>query len=128
LTLDSVVRWAFEEHQIEIPNGFSIEFSTFGTVAQKPTVIPQIQKNGVLSPKKAEGLFTTFAFLLEAFINSKAGKQYGTPDKPNIKQIAEHLESLAVAPEEEKKGQSVEAIKDRIEEAMRIKKEFHKNK
>lgn len=129
LTIDSVVRWAFEEYQIEIPNWFGIEFSTLSAVPEKPRVIPQVQNNEGLSPKKAEGLYTTFAFLLEAFLNSKAGaKLFGTPDKPNINRIAEHLENLAVIPGEAKNGQSVEAIKDRIEAAIRIKEGFLKNK
>ena len=47
--------------------------------------------------------------LLKAFV-SKSGKQFGTVDNLNKKQLAEYISTFS--------GQSDESIKDRIEEAI----------
>jgi hypothetical protein len=47
--------------------------------------------------------------LLKAFV-SKSGKQFGTVDNLNKKQLAEHISTYS--------GQSDESIKDRIEEVI----------
>jgi hypothetical protein len=66
-------------------------------------------------------LYTTLGFLVEAFAatTEKYGKQ-----KPNVQEISTHLEKLANKANKftNLPGQGHESIKDRIEEALRVKK------
>lgn len=75
-----------------------------------------------LSTAATDNLYVSFAFLIEAFIDKT--QKYGSRDKPNVSTIAQHIESIAVESNNKEKlaGQSKEAIKDRIEEALKIKR------
>jgi hypothetical protein len=82
-----------------------------------------IGPKGGLSRTKTDNLYTTFAFLVEAL--AKTAPKYRVKDAPNINAIASHIEELATFANKRDKlsGQSHEAIKDRIEDAMKAKKE-----
>jgi hypothetical protein len=74
-----------------------------------------------LSKTKADNLYTTLGFLVEAFADTN--QKYGGK-KPNVQAISKHLEKLASTANKNINlpGQRHESIKDRIEEAFRVKK------
>lgn len=124
ITLDSVERWARKIHGVSIDG--AQEKSTV-SAATADTSGDEQEDDGnpkdPLSRTRADHLFTTFAFLVEAF-GATAVAKYGDRGDLNVKAIAERLEALAneANKNEPLKGQSAEAIKGRIEEAMRIKR------
>lgn len=75
-----------------------------------------------LSKKSAESLYTTLAFLVEAYI--AADKSSRRPDgSPNVLAIAENLESLATCASKQGTtipGQGAQSIKKRITKALEI--------
>jgi hypothetical protein len=98
-------------------------------------------EKGGLSRTKANSLHMTFALLIECFVEKNSGLQlgtgdapevksvgnrFGTGDAPNVSNLAEHLSKKA------KKygrllrvsGQGEEAIKGRIEEALKVKAKY----
>jgi hypothetical protein len=79
------------------------------------------QKN--LRSTKLDNLHVTFAFLLEAYFNSST--RYKNNEKMNVSTMAEHIEALIIDSNNNQKlpGQSHEAIKTRIEDAMEAKKQ-----
>ena len=77
-----------------------------------------VQKGG-LSKTKANNLQITFALLVKAF--AETGPKYNKGnDDPNVNSIADHLENLAKNEAGRQSGQGKEAIKTRIEDAMKI--------
>jgi hypothetical protein len=88
------------------------------TIQEKEDIGPK----GGLSRTKKNNLYTTFAFLVDAFYKIASDK-YGE-DKPSVLNIAKHLEDLATKANngEPLPGQGDEAIKDRIEEALEVKR------
>jgi hypothetical protein len=127
LTLKSLDEWAGKEYGISI-------FKNLGsnTIREKkfPKDSPheeEVDAKGRMSPKSANSLYTTFGFLVEAFVSANVAakvSKYGTLDKLNVTSIASHLWDLALAANEAGSGQSSESIKTRIEKAICKKKEF----
>lgn len=80
---------------------------------------------GGLSEKSANSLYTTLAFLVDAFVESKqksgSGKAFGDPKDPNVDAIAKHLATLAT---DVKSGnpisnQGEQSIRKRISKALK---------
>jgi hypothetical protein len=121
LTLNSIDRWAKGKYGISIIENSNAQEST-QKIADKSDEQPdeKRERNGGLSKTKADHLYTTFAFLLEAF--SLKFPAYSLNGEINVKATAEFLSKQAVIAGEPMQGQRPESIKDRIEEAMKIKK------
>ena len=81
-------------------------------------------RSGGLSRTKADHLYTSLAFLVEAFAEKSPGEIFGDKDKPNVSQISKYLEKRATEANKKEKlnGQGSEAIKKRITEALKIKR------
>jgi hypothetical protein len=121
LTLNSVDRWAKEKYGISIFEGSKVQESTQNIAVKNDDQIEATSdRKGGLRKVKADNLYTTFAFLLESFA-SKTSK-YMQDGKINVDALAKFLHEQAVAADTNLSGQSHEAIKDRIEEALKIKK------
>lgn len=116
ITLKSLDQWSQKNYNITILDQFSTN-----PISENSQVNEAAKDE--LSKTKAENLYTTFAFLVEAFASSSKGEAYRHADKrPNATTIAEHLEKLALeASGGSLKGQSKESIRKLIKEALRIK-------
>lgn len=124
ITLYSLDKWAIGKY------GISILENKEQTIApdnmQARTNNMDIEENldteGGLTRITSNNVFTTLGFLIEAFAQTaiRYGKDKG---KPNIKQISEHIASLAAQASgtEEMDNQGAEAIRKRLTEAMKIK-------
>jgi hypothetical protein len=118
ITLVSLDRWAQENFSISIidePNSIAESSEYLRTSEQ------QDDTDGKrLSKTKADHLYTTLGFLVEAF--AATAEKYGSK-KPKVQVIAYELEKLASKANKNftLQGQNNEAIKDRIEEALRVK-------
>lgn len=124
LTINSVDHWARSKYGISIKKD-----PVSGSLPEDNPKLPQAtqqeqesDRRGGLGKTKANNLYTTLAFLVEAF--SKTSTKYNKDTGPNVKAIAEELKKYATETNNKEKlsGQSSEAIKDRIEEAMKIRK------
>lgn len=123
ITIKSLDKWARREYKIGV-----IEASVSNTANANIQSHPEIQGDGKysgngLSKTKADNLYISFAFLIEAFINKIP--KYGSSDKPtNVSAIAEQIEKIAKEANNNEKlsGQSDQAIRDRIEDAFKIKR------
>jgi hypothetical protein len=125
ITLKSLDEWASKEYKISIFK--NLESNTVSAMPPKNSQHEaEFDGKGRMSQKAVDSLYTTFAFLLEAFLSSKENAlSYGAMDKPKVSSIAELLCELAAAVDEsEINGQSKESIKTRIEEAMNRKSKF----
>jgi hypothetical protein len=118
ITLASLDRWAQDNFSISIidePNSIAESSDN-----QRMSEQPDNADGKGLSKTKADNLYTTLGLLVEAFAatSDKYGKQ-----NPNIQVISNHLEKLASKANKNIKlnGQGHESIKDRIEEAIRVK-------
>lgn len=120
-TLRSVDQWALKHYNIHIidPSQSKI-FADMNT--PEPKQVEELEPKGGLSKLKSENLHTSFAFLVEAFAD--LGSRFKSADSPNIKAIAERIAELATKANKGQplSGQSSEAIKDRIEQAARIRR------
>jgi hypothetical protein len=119
ITLVSLDRWAQEKFTISI---IDEPKSIAGSSEDRPVPEQEDDTDGDgLSKTKADNLYTTLGFLVEAFAatSDKYGKQ-----RPNVQEISKHLDKLASKANKHIKvqGQGYESIKDRIEEAIRVKK------
>ena len=89
------------------------------TIQEKEDIGPK----GGLSKTKTNHLLTTFAFLVELYATSS---RKVVNEKPNVSAIATRLEKVAATAYgnngEPLPGQGDEAIKDRIEEALEVKR------
>lgn len=76
------------------------------------------------SELKRDNVYTTFAFLVEAFANTAPINKYKYGDKPNAKAIGEHLATLAKKANnnDDLSGQSAETIRKLIGQALNTKK------
>ena len=119
LTLSSLDQWARNKYNISILET-AVEKSSEGN-ARSQSIQPENEStlNGGLSKFTADNLYTTFALLVEAF--SQTLHKYGKGSNPNVSEIAEHLQTIA-AKTNVKNGQSQEAIRKRISEAMKRRK------
>lgn len=90
---------------------------------------------GGLGKKGVDSLYTTLAFLVEAFVElgtkSRVGNKYrkSKDGRPNVSAIAHHLTALAAKsqPNGQFDGQRYEAIRTRISDAIKIKSDIIKN-
>lgn len=134
ITITSLHDWALEKY------GISIE----PTLNQRPAsnhqqeqIIEQQEqtveqqgedhkhdKGDWSSETKRENVYTTFALLVEAFVEIAPNK-YKHNDKPNVKNIAEHIEKLAKQANNNYflSGQRSESIRKLIAEAISIKQQ-----
>ena len=121
ITLESLHEWAarYDVTIIDKPL-FKINSST---EQQYLTNKESSDPVGSLSSVKADHLYTTFSFLLEAFADVKNSGYRRSDGELNVEAIATHLASLAYDSNNKCKlpGQSSEAIKDRIQHAIKIK-------
>ncbi|MCH9665091.1 MAG: hypothetical protein K0U41_04510 [Gammaproteobacteria bacterium] len=120
LTLISAAEWAHKKYGISIDDSLSPQPSD-----QDQPGLPQENETspeGEFSKTKAKNLYTTFAFLVEGF--AEKAPKYRKNGEVNITAIAKELEKLASTANKGEKlsGQSSEAIKSCIEEALKIKK------
>ena len=105
----------------------------YGIVILQPTEAQHLNKSqsenlkrsgGQKNPRstKLDNVYVTFAFLLEEFFSST---RYQNDGKMNVSTMAEHIEALINDSNNNQKlpGQSHEAIKTRIEDAMEAKKQ-----
>ena len=79
-----------------------------------------------LSPTKGDHLYMTFALLIDAFLENSTDNQLKHSDnRPNVKNISLKLEELATNANKGTilDGQSNEAIKKRIAQALKVKKQ-----
>ena len=118
ITLVSLDRWAQENFSISIIGDLN---SIAGSSENRPASKQEdnTDSKGLRKPK-ADNLYTTLGFLVEAF--AATAEKYGGK-KPNVQEISKHLEKRPSKANKNIKlpGQGNEAIKDRIEEAIRAK-------
>lgn len=126
ITLASLDEWARSKYGINIlaDRIAATDAAKLQDSSSNP-VPPEEDKpaKGGLARTRAENLYTTFAFLVEEFANAKGGK-YKPNGKVNVSAVASHLDEVARAAigDDEFPGQGIEAIKKRIEEAMRVRR------
>jgi len=118
ITLKSLDQWARKNH------GISILDQSPKPLTENPSTQPESQQENKpeSGQTKLEHLFTTFAFLVEAFAKNANALKHDD-DRPNASAIASRLEQLAKEANKQQvlPGQSAYAIRKRIKEAMRIK-------
>ena len=123
LTLNSLDAWARQRYGLSI-----VEAPVHALVVEKisePVVLPEhneVTQKGGMSKTLADNLLTSFAFLVEAFAESAS--RYCSDGEPNVLAIATRVSELAKKANGDEKlgGQSSEAIKDRVEAALRVKR------
>lgn len=125
ITLDSLDEWAYKMFSV------SVKGDRQAQAIVKPDsdmdVESEISETGTkqkLTTARYNNLSTTFAFLLDAYLERCDDSYKHKDGTPIIKAIAGHLESVAKRANKGMKlgGQSAESIKDRIEEAIDIRK------
>jgi len=121
LTLNSIDRWAKAKYGIAIINGSKTQASDQNLATTNDEQIESVidQKCG-LGKTKADHLYTTFAFLVEAFASTAS--KYKLDERLNIDALAKFLSEQAKSADKDIHGQSSEAIKSRIEDAIKIRK------
>ena len=115
ITIKSLDEWASDFYSLPTPV----------SLRSAPAAVKQLadsQKNKGGSTTKLDNLCLSFAFLIDAFAKEKP--KYWNADKVNITQLANYLSDLATKDGERMQGQSVEAIKTRIEESIRKKEQL----
>ena len=128
ITLRSLDRWAKKRCSITIlqpdakPDKLIIESTSEEEFSDEKSS-SLIGKEGI-SKRVAENLYTTFAFLLEAYVDKHLKALRSADGSVNVSATARELtKRISENPEtKDLRGQGEEAIKDRIEEAMKIKK------
>jgi hypothetical protein len=134
IKLRSADRWAQRKYGIALidpsPSKPEAEISIEKTDPQQGTAAADNDdeaevedSNGGLSEIMANSLYTTFAFLVEAYAESEKSFQH-TDGRLNVIGLAECLQSLATIANEKKPiyGQKTSSIQRRIDKAMKIKK------
>jgi hypothetical protein len=109
ITIASLDQWARDKYNIHIFNPLHAQTGTEEETSLK----------GGLSKTKATNLRITFALLVEEFATKAPG--YQNNGKPNVSTIAREIAKLAKKDPRGLSGQSEEAIKGCIEDAMKIK-------
>ena len=120
--ISSLSTWAKEKYNISIFEEVKAKDLTEESEDQfKQENSEDFNLGDGLSSTKAEHLYTTFAFLVEALADVKNSGYSHNDGSPNVSVIAKHLELLATAANKNKKlhGQGDEAIKIRIEKAFK---------
>lgn len=130
ITIRSLDRWARQKYGISILDSDTPVSQTAKARPlddnQRDGAIKYSEKGIELKPKDAKNLYLTFAFLIDAFAQTTTKFQSTADKSPNISAIANRIEELAKNGfgTEKHTGQSAESIKTRIENAMKIKKEY----
>lgn len=129
LTFRSIDRWSQKKYGIAILAPAQSNPEAGNTLEQSE--LQSKHKNeedeadlkGGLSRKMADSLYTTFAFLVEAYVKSEKSLQRND-GSPNVIEIAACLASLATCASKHNSiiGQGTQSIKKRIEKAMKIKR------
>lgn len=138
-----LVRWAQENYENDffsaIEEGSLAK--TLGVQSKKRTIdhdgteypVDKRTAKGGLTPTSTNSLFITFASLIEFAVEergtkggNKSGNKFGEAGVPNVTNLAEELSKRAHLPSIRKPmhGQRPERIKDRIEEALRVKSDL----
>ena len=123
LTLKSLDKWAKEQYGISLLDDSSEPgHNKDEAKEQQSEEVNENNRKGGLSRTKADNLLTTFALLVEGFSEQASG--FRVNERPNVSQIAKRLEELATKANngENLKGQGHEAIRDRINEALDVKR------
>ena len=118
-TLKSIESWAMASYGVSIINPVKIQ-STPAEASEYPA--DERNDKGGLSRTSANSLYLTFAVLVEAFV--EANPDLANDDsKPTVSALAELLSNRAKKPGRRDPiyGQRAERIKDRIEEALKVK-------
>lgn len=126
ITLASLDEWARSKYDISIlVDRTTTSDTTKPQESSRQSAPPEENgpAQGGLSPTKAEGLYTSFAFLVDELANAKENK-YKSSGRLNVSAMASDLHEAAKAAyrDEPLPGQSTESIKSRIEEAMKIRR------
>lgn len=130
-----LVRWAQENYESDffsaIEEGSLAK--TLGVQSKKRTIdhdgteypIDKRTAKGGLTPTSTNSLFITFASLIE-FAAEKCGKKFGEAGVLNVTNLAVELSKRAHLPSKRTPmfGQKPERIKDRIEDALRVKSDL----
>lgn len=117
ITLKSLEHWALEKYGISIGE---VMASGAGAIPErKETISRQMLRDGWLSPTLTEHLYTTLAFLVDAFADSRSIYRSKT-GKLLVSNVAIELAEMAKSANMDiyLAGQSEEAIKTRIEKAL----------
>lgn len=127
-----IVRWVQENYEKDFfpaTEGRTLA-KVCGLQSKKRTIdydgaeypIDEPDAKGGLTPTSTQSLYITFASLIE-FVVAKCGQPYGEAGVPNVTNLAVELSKRAHLPSKRTPlvGQKPERIKDRIEEAMRVK-------
>lgn len=125
ITIKSLDDWANTKYGISI-----IDPSPKYEIDNSSNQQKGLEENGKgLSNVKAQNLYTSFAFLVEAFAQIATGFKH-EDDSPNVKAISERIAKLSETANKGQQlaGQSTHAIKKRIEEAAKIKRSILPNK
>lgn len=126
ITLNSLKVWALKKYGIAIGPSVSSLPANNDLQEQFKAQQKEIESGQAagLSKTKADNLYTTFAFIVEALVQKTQNYKNTDSGKLNIQTIAENIASAAKQANNgyDLTGQSAESIKSRIEESMRIKK------
>lgn len=123
IALSSLDTWAKRNYQISIFLERDVVPTVVDVIDQLKQQKADLREDGGLNKVKADNLYTSFAFLVEAF--SKSLGAYHNDNGPNVIAISKKIEKLAKEAYGDKEflpGQGHEAIKKNIGEAMRRKK------
>lgn len=123
ITLKSLDEWARKNYQISIiDNQTPVNWDIKAISQNAPKQSKEYSDNNGLSKTKAENLYTTFAFLVEAF--SETATKYRNGEKINFSALADALAERAAKENHgiTLQGQGSETIKSIIERSMDEKK------
>lgn len=117
ITLRSIDRWANKKYGITIPESSTAIFSTVDARVEQGE---SKSDSDELGKTKTEHIYTTLAFLVEAFVERQPKYSHG--GKPNATQIAERLAQLVTdACPDGLSGQDVQTIRKLISKALAVK-------
>ena len=118
ITTRSLDRWAWDKYSIEILDGIERIPPSDNTGGGEALSEDGAATGQALTKVKSENLYTTLELLINEI--AKTAERYGG-ENPNVSTIAEHINELAMNANRNKTlaGQSKEAIKSRIEEALK---------
>ncbi len=130
ITLKSLKGWALNEYDIAIDSPFMSRPVDDDPQEQLKSQQKEAESDQAawLSKTKAENLYTTFAFLVEAF--AETAPKYKNGDKPNAENIAKHLEELVKKANTNRglSGQGSQTIRKLIRLALKTKAKTLHNK
>jgi hypothetical protein len=123
VTLRSLDQWAIKNYGISVIAPMHSLDGEFAIDRSDERQEHMSEASGGLGSTSAKHLYTTLAFLVEAF-SKTAPKYHKSEGSPNVSAIADYMEKAAeVANKGPMAGQGKEAIKKRIAAAMKAKKE-----